>query len=532
VERDLGQTSSTSAQRWVLALTAVASLMVMLDTMVVTTALSTIRVHLGASIEELEWTVNAYTLSFAVLLMTAAALGDRFGRRRLFVTGIGLFTAASAACALAPGIGWLIAARAVQGAGSAMTMPHALALLSAAFPPQRRARALGLFSSVTGLATLGGPMVGGAVTQGLAWQWIFWLNVPIGLLVIPLILNRIEENRGTDISLDFRGLALVTGGALGLVWGLVRGNAAGWGSPEVVGSLAAGAVLAAAFVAWELRAREPMLPMRFFRSAAFSSGNAASFLLFGSIFGAAFFFAQFLQTTLHYGPLGAGLRLAPWTVTLFVVAPIAGALVNRVGERPFIVGGMLLQAAGFAWIALIARPGLPYPAMIPPLVLAGSGVSMAMPAAQNSVIGSVPRAAIGKASGAFNTLRQLGGTFGIAILAAVFAGSGGYASAQAFSNGFAPAIGVAAGLSLVAAVAGLWTLTPDRWRMIPTSANGQPAVGAYLRRDDGAHRAHSVQVFTFADSGLARIVAFVDPHLFATFGLPLTYSPAAAAPRR
>src|SRR6266704_3373751 len=304
--------------------------MVMLDTMVVTTALSTIRVHLGASIEELEWTVNAYTLSFAVLLMTAAALGDRFGRRRLFVTGIGLFTAASAACALAPGIGWLIAARAVQGAGSAMTMPHALALLSAAFPPQRRARALGLFSSVTGLATLGGPMVGGAVTQGPASQWIFWLNVPIGLLVIPLILNRIEENRGTDISLDFRGLALVTGGALGLVWGLVRGNAAGWGSPEVVGSLVAGAVLAAAFVAWELRAREPMLPMRFFRS----------------IFGAAFFFAQFLQTTLHYGPLGAGLRLAPWTVTLFVVAPIAGALVNRVGERPFIVGGMLLQAPG------------------------------------------------------------------------------------------------------------------------------------------------------------------------------------------
>ncbi len=451
------QAPSTPTQRWVLTLTSMASLMVMLDTMVVTTALSTIRLHLGASIDQLEWTVNAYTLSFAVLLMTAAALGDRFGRRRLLVIGLGVFTAASAACALAPGIGWLIAARAVQGAGSAMTMPHAMALLSAAFPPQRRARALGLFSSVTGLATLGGPMVGGAVTQGLAWQWIFWLNVPIGLLLIPLVRNRTDESFGTGTSLDLRGLALVTGGALGLVWGLVRGNAAGWGSPEVLVSLTAGAVLAMAFVAWELRAREPMLPMRFFRSPAFSSGNAASFLLYGSVFGAAFFFAQFLQTTLHYGPLGAGLRLAPWTVTLFVIAPIAGAWVNRIGERPLIVCGLLMQAVGFGWIALIARPGLPYPALIAPLVVAGGGVSMAMPAAQNSVIGSVPRSAIGKAAGAFNTLRQLGGTFGIAILAAVFAGTGGYASAQAFSDGFAAATGVAAGLTLVAAVAGSWT---------------------------------------------------------------------------
>jgi EmrB/QacA subfamily drug resistance transporter len=448
---------STRAERWVLALTSMASLMVMLDTMVVTTALSTIRLDLGASIEELEWTINAYTLSFAVLLMTAAALGDRFGRRRLFAIGLGLFTAASAACALAPGIGWLIVARAVQGAGSAMTMPHAMALLSAAFPPQRRARALGLFSSVTGLATLGGPLVGGAVTQGLAWQWIFWLNVPIGLLIIPLVLTRIEESFGTDTSLDFRGLGLVTGGALGLVWGLVRGNAAGWGSVEVVASLAAGAVLAAAFVAWELRARRPMLPMRFFRSRAFSSGNAASFLLYGSIFGMAFFMPQFLQTTLHYGPLGAGLRLAPWTVTLFLIAPIAGAQVNRIGERPLIVGRLLLQAVGFAWVGLITRPGLAYPDLIAPLILAGAGVSMAMPAAQNSVIGAVPRGAIGKASGAFNTLRQLGGTFGIATVAAVFAAAGSYGSPQAFSDGFVAAVGVAAALSIVAAVAGLWT---------------------------------------------------------------------------
>jgi EmrB/QacA subfamily drug resistance transporter len=473
--------ASTPAQRWILALASVASLMVMLDMLVVTTALSTMRLELGASIEDLEWTVNAYTLSFAVLLMTASALGDRFGRRRLFAAGLGLFTLASAACGLAQGIGWLITARAVQGIGSAMVIPHAMALLSAAFPPDRRARALGLFSSVTGLATLGGPLVGGAVVQGLAWQWIFWLNVPIGLLLIPLVLSRIEESFGTGGRLDAGGLALVTGGALGLVWGLVRGNAAGWGSPEVAGTLTAGALLTVAFVVWESRVREPMLPMRYFRSRAFSAGNAAGFLLYGSIFGVAFFVPQFMQNALGYGPLATGLRLIPWTVTLFVVAPIAGSLVNRVGERPLIAGGLVLQAAGFAWIALIAQPGVAYAALVAPLVVAGCGVSMAMPAAQNAVIGAVPRDAIGKASGAFNTLRQLGGSFGIAILAAVFAGAGSYAGPQAFSDGFVPAIGVAAALSLAAAIAGLWTrgrrdeFAPVSRSVSVTASTGRPS---------------------------------------------------------
>ena len=273
--------TSNSASRWVLALASVASLMVALDTLVVSTALSTIRTDLGASIEELEWTVNAYNLSFAVLLMTAAGLGDRFGRRRLFAAGLGLFVASSAACALAPGVGWLIVARAVQGVGAAFVMTLALALLSAAFPPERRGSALGIFFGVTGLAVGSGPVVGGAIAEGLAWEWIFWLNVPIGLVLIPLVLSRMKESFGADTGIDVPGLALVTGGALGIVWGLVRGNPAGWDSLEVVASLAGGVLLAAAFVAWELRAREPMLPMRFFRSRAFSAGNAAVFCLFG-----------------------------------------------------------------------------------------------------------------------------------------------------------------------------------------------------------------------------------------------------------
>ena len=297
-----------------------------------------------------------------------------------------------------------------------------------------------------------GPVIGGAVAEGISWEWIFWLNVPIGLAAIPLALARIEQSFGGDSALDIGGLALVAGGALGLVWGLVRGNAAGWESFEVVAALALGAALVAAFVAWELRAREPMLPMRFFRSRAFSSGNAAVFFLFASLFGAVFFLAQFLQTGLGHGPLAAGLLLAPWTGTLFVVAPIAGALTDRIGERPLLVGGLALQAAGMAWIALIAEPGLAYGALVAPLIVAGIGASMAIPPAASSVVGAVAREEVGKAAGANSMLRELGGVFGIAILVAVFAGAGSYASAEAFSDGFTPAIAVSAALSLIGAV--------------------------------------------------------------------------------
>ena len=471
-------TPATARSRaWVLFLTAIGSLMVALDTLVVSTALSTIRVDLGASIEELEWTVNAYNLSFAVLLITMAALGDRFGRRRLFATGLGLFAAASAVCALAPDVGWLIGARAVQGVGAAMVMPLGLALLSAAFPPERRGTAIGIFSAITGLAVASGPFVGGAVVQGIAWEWIFWLNVPIGLLAIPFVLTRMGESFGGDTGLDIPGLALVTGAALGIVWGLVRGNSAGWASLEVLASLVTGALLAAAFVAWELRARRPMLPMRFFRSRAFSAGNAAIFLVFASLFGAVFFFAQLLQTGLGYGPLDAGLRLLPWTGTFMLVAPIAGALADRIGERPLMVGGLLIQAGGMSWIALLAEPGLGYSELVVPLIVAGVGVSMAIPAAQNSVVGSVALDAVGKAAGTNSMMRELGGVFGIAILVAVFAAAGGYASAQAFTDGFAPAIGVSAGLSLLGAIVGAGL--PGRREVVEIAPGGpRPALEA------------------------------------------------------
>ena len=443
------------ATAWVIALTGIGSLMAALDTLVVSTALSTIRLDLGASVQQLEWTVNAYNLSFAVSLIAAAALGDRFGRRRLYAAGLALFALASAACALAPSVGWLIAARAVQGLGAALLLTLGLALLSAAFPPERRGTAIGIFSAVTGIAVASGPLVGGAVVEGIDWEWIFGLNVPIGLIAAPLALARLDESFGPDTALDIRGLALITAGAFGIVWGLVRGNEAGWGSPEVIGALAGGALLLAAFVAWELRAREPMLPMRFFRSRAFSGGNAAIFFTLASLFTGVFFFAQLLQNVLGYGPLDAGLRLIPWTATFITVAPVVGALVDRIGERPFMVGGLLIQSAGLAWVALIAGPGLTYGELVPPLVVAGVGVSMAIPSGQNSVLGAVPPDAIGKAAGANSMMRELGGVFGIAVTVAVFAGAGSYASASAFTDGFAPAIGVAATLSLAGALAGL-----------------------------------------------------------------------------
>jgi EmrB/QacA subfamily drug resistance transporter len=447
--------STRGARGWVIALTGIGSLMAALDTLVVSTALNTIRLDLGASVEQLEWTVNAYNLSFAVLLIPAAALGDRYGRRRLYAAGLVLFTAASAACAVAPSVGWLIGARAVQGFGAALLLTLALALLSAAFPPERRGAAIGIFSAITGISVASGPLVGGAVVEGIDWEWIFWLNVPIGLLAAPLVLTRMRESFGSDTGLDIGGLALVTGGAFGIVWGLVRGNAAGWESLEVVGTLAAGVLLVAAFIAWELRAREPMLPMGFFRSRAFSGGNAAIFFTFASLFTGVFFFAQLLQTVLGYGPLDAGLRLLPWTATFITVAPIVGNLVDRIGERPFMVGGLLLQAAGLAWIAVIAEPDMAYGELVAPLIVAGVGVSMAIPSGQNSVLGSVALEAVGKAAGANSMMRELGGVFGIAVAVAVFAGAGGYVSAAAFTDGFAAAIGVAAALSFAGAVAGL-----------------------------------------------------------------------------
>jgi EmrB/QacA subfamily drug resistance transporter len=436
-----------SEKNWVLGITALASFMMALDSLVITTAFATIRADFGSSVETLQWAINAFNLSFAVLLLTGAALGDRFGRRRMFAIGIALFVLASAACALSGSAEALIAARAGQGAGAALVMPLARALLSGAFAKEERAKALGIFSGVTGCALIIGPAIGGLITENLGWRWIFWINLPIGLIAIGLIATRLRESFGPKAALDIAGLMLVAIAALALVWGLLRG--------EVMGTLALGLVFSAAFVGWELRASAPMIPMRMFASRPFAAGVGASLLFYAAMYGVLFLLPQFLQVTLGFGPLGAGLRLLPWTSTLFLTAPIAGAVVHRFGERPLVVTGLLMQAAGLGWIAMVAAPGVAYSALVAPLILAGVGVSMAMPAAQNAVLGSVAVTEMGKASGVFNMGRFLGGMFGIAALVAVFSAKGAVDSAANFSTGFAAAMLVAAVLSLAGALAGL-----------------------------------------------------------------------------
>jgi len=444
-----------SEKNWVLAVASLASFMMALDALVITTAFATIRADFGSSVETLQWAVNAFNLTFAVLLLTGAALGDRFGRRRMFAAGIFLFVLASAGCALSGSAGWLIAARAGQGAGAALVMPLAMAILSGAFPRQQRARALGIFSGVTGFALIIGPAIGGFITESFGWRWIFWINLPIGLIAIGLIATRLRESFGPSAALDIPGLLLVAIAALALVWTLLRGNTVGWTISEVMSALVVGVLFTIAFVVREWRAAAPMVPLRLFASRPFSAALSASFLFYAAMYGVLFVLPQFLQATLGAGPFGAGLRLLPWTATLFVTAPIAGSVVNKFGERPLVVTGLLMQAIGFGWIAVIAMPGLGYSALVAPLMLAGVGVSMAMPAAQNAILGSVAVTEMGKASGIFNMGRFLGGMFGIAALVAVFSATGAVDSAAGFSTGFAAAMMVAAVFSLAGALAGL-----------------------------------------------------------------------------
>jgi EmrB/QacA subfamily drug resistance transporter len=305
---------------WTFAVTSIALLMVVLDNLVVTTALPVIRADLNASFEQLEWIVNAYTLTFAVLLLTGAALGDRFGRKRLFIIGVAIFTAASAAAAMSTSMEMLIAARAAQGAGGAIVVPLTLTLLSAAVPADRRGVALGAWGAVGGLAVALGPLVGGAIVEGISWHWIFWLNVPVGLVLVPFAWARLTESHGPYDRLDLPGLALVSAGLLSMVWGVIEGNSRGWTDPIIVGAIALGVILIAAFALWERRAPAPMLPLRFFRSRAFSLANLSSLLMYFGMFGSVFLLSQFLQVVQGYSPFQAGLRVLPWTIAPIFVA--------------------------------------------------------------------------------------------------------------------------------------------------------------------------------------------------------------------
>jgi EmrB/QacA subfamily drug resistance transporter len=455
-----GPRSGPPHRRWTLALASLGAFMSALDVVVVATALPTLRTHLGASLSDLEWTINAYNLVFGCLMLTGAALGDRFGRRRMYVLGLAVFVLGSAMAALSSSAGTLIAARVLEGVGGGAVVPLSLTLISDAFPVEKRGTAIGIWGGVTGLGVAAGPVVGGAVVQGLSWQWIFWINVPVGLVTAALALSRLTESRGPRPQLDIAGLVLAGASLFALTWGPVRAPSVGWTSPEVIGALAAGVVLLVAFLAWERRARYPMLPLAYFRRRAFSTANAVIFFQFISLIGSLFFITQLFQIGLGYSPLGAGLRILVWMAMPMLVSPAAGTLADKIGNKPFMVGGLVLQAAGLGWLAAVTTPGVSYGTLIAPLVVAGAGIAMCFPTVANAVTGSVPPADVGVAAGTNNALNALGGVFGVAILAAVFAGHGSYASPASFIAGFRPAEWVAAAVAATGVIAAI--LAPGR----------------------------------------------------------------------
>jgi len=459
---------------WTLAIVSLALFMTALDNLVVGVALPSIRAQFGGSIESLEWTVNAYTLAFAVSLITGAALGDRFGRKRMFVVGLSLFTVASGLAALAPSIDALVAARAVQGVGAAIVTPLTLTLLSEAVPVERRGVALGVWSGVSGLGVALGPFVGGAVVQGVAWQWIFWLNVPIGLALLPLAVRRLSESRGPNSHLDMRGVVLAAAGLFGLTFGIVRGETLGWTSAAVLASLGTGVALLGAFVAWELRAPAPMLPMRFFRSRAFSATNGVSFAMYFGTFGSIFLLSQFFQTAQGYSPFEAGLRTLPWTGMPMLVAPFAGLLSDRIGSRPLMAAGLALQAAAISWLAAVSTPEVAYTSLLAPFVMAGTGMAFVFAPAANAVLSAVRGHETGQASGATNAIREVGGVMGVAILASVFQAHGGYTSPHAFTSGVTAALPIGAVILALGSLAAL--LVPARRRtLVAANAAAEPA---------------------------------------------------------
>jgi EmrB/QacA subfamily drug resistance transporter len=457
---------------WAMIVTSVAAFIVTLDNLVVTTALPSIHRDLHASIQSLEWTVNAYTLTFAVLLLTGAALGDRFGRKRMFVAGLTAFMLGSAGAALAPSIDWLIAARAFQGIGGAIVAPLTLTILSAAVPAERRGAALGIWGAVSGLAIGLGPVVGGAIVQSISWQWIFWLNVPIALVLIPVAIRRLEESHGPNGALDLPGLGLASTGLFGIVLGVIRGNQVGWGSTQVLLAGALGVALLAAFVTWELHTPNPMLPMRLFRSRTFTAANLTSLLMSFGMFGSIFLLTQFLQTAQGYSPLQAGLRVLPWTAMPLLVAPIAGVLSDRIGGRPLMAAGVALQAGSLAWLASVATATVPYGALIGPFVMAGVGMGMFFAPVANVVLGSVAPEQEGQASGANNAIRELGGVFGVAVLASVFTHYGSYHSPHTFVSGLTPAMYLGA---IIVALGALAALFIERRRQTATAPRTQRA---------------------------------------------------------
>lgn len=430
--------------------------MATLDNLVMTSALPVIQADLGSSVSELSWFMNAYTLVFATFMLPAATLGDRLGRRRVMIAGLAVFTLASIASALSTSSEALIAARAVQGLGAAAIMPLSLTLLASAVPERMRAAAIGIWGGVSGLGVALGPVVGGAVVEGVSWQAIFWLNVPVAVVALPLMVYALRESTGTWQRLDLPGTAMLGGAVFLGIWGIVHGNEDGWGSVEVLVPLVVAGLLVPAYVVWSRGRSYAVLPLRLFSSRGFSVANMVGLTFTIGMFGTVFLLAQYLQVVQGYSPLEAGLRTLPWTAAPMVVAPIAGALVARTGIRSLLLVGLSLQTGSLVWFARLTEQGSDYGSFVVPLAMAGVGMGLTFAPSATAVLHGLPDSDFAVASSANSTVREFGVALGIAVLTAVFLGNGGQITPQGYDGAIGPALLAGAAAVAVAVVASVF----------------------------------------------------------------------------
>lgn len=457
--------------------------MATLDNLVMTSALPVIQADLSASVGQLQWFLNAYTLSFATLMLAAATLGDRWGRRRVFLGGIALFTLASIASALSTTPAMLIVSRAIQGAGAAAIMPLSLTLLAGVVPAAKRAMAIGIWGGVSGLGVALGPVVGGAVVDGISWEAIFWINVPVALIAVPLALVALPESFGRTQSLDIPGIVLAGASVFLLVWAVVHGNDDGWASGTVSASFVASAVALAGFVVRQRRTASPLIPLRLFRSRSFSIANIIGVTFTLGMFGAVFLLSQYLQIVMGYTPFQAGLRTLPWTAAPMIVAPIAGILAPRLGLRTLLVSGLVLQAGSLVWMAAILGPGTSYASIVPALAMAGAGMGLTFAPSATAVLTDMAEVDHATASSTNSTIREIGVALGIAVLTAVFLGAGGSLTPTGYTDALAPALLVGAGAVAIGILAALFMPsgitagreTPRSTESLPESLANSPA---------------------------------------------------------
>lgn len=467
----------------VVAAASLPMFMATLDNLVMTNALPVLHDRLGATVEELQWFVNAYTLAFASMILIASALGDRFGRRTVFTIGITIFGVGSVLAALSVDPGQLIAARAVQGFGAAGVLPLSLALISGGVAPERRPLAIGIWGGISGLGVAVGPLVGGAIMEGWNWQAIFWLNVPVALIAIPLAFFALRNDFGERSRIDVLGAVPVGAGVLALVHAIVRGNDDGWGSTSVVGELVIGGILVLAFVLWQTRAQAPLVPLRLFRDRSFTLTNIVGFGFSFGTFGAIFILIQYMQVVQGSTPFEAALQTTPWTLAPMFVAPLAGIFAPRIGTRALMVTGLALQAAALAWIATMMSSDLAYATLIVPFIMAGVGMGQVFAPSATALLATLGVIDHAKASGVNSTAREIGLALGTAVMTAIFVSAGGELLPDLYVDAARPAVFVGAAVLVASAIAALW-LPAGRSATVPegTVAGGTVAEGTVAER--------------------------------------------------